>query len=202
MHMHALTRPVFRRRMSRGRTRTSPCSVGCDISQQNRIGAERRPAPMTPRCGLLLAGLTVSTAALTQPYVNGKYDSSTSAEYWRARPFAVAARASELVQKSAGFGALLLSDLAANKLEERGSQRAADLVELLTRLGPTFSARSPADACPLSSVEALPLPRAARTRPALSDRRLQTSCCASVHERSQGRAIGQHSDRPAAPRLH
>ena len=79
-----------------------------------------------------------SAVALTSPYPQNRYDYKAAQDYFRGRPLEVAGRALELATLSAGFGASLLGDLASGKLEENADMRALDLVDLLTRLGPTF----------------------------------------------------------------
>ena len=83
----------------------------------------------------------LSTAAAlqaTSPYPRGVYDPSSAASYYRSRPLEVLGRGASLVSQSAGFGLSLLGDFVAGDLDKRADERAAELVELLTALGPTF----------------------------------------------------------------
>ena len=72
------------------------------------------------------------------PYPDGVYDATAAAQYFRRRPLAVAARAAELVSRTAGFGLSLGLDYASGKLDEHAPRRAAELTDVLTVLGPTF----------------------------------------------------------------
>ena len=72
------------------------------------------------------------------PYPRGTYDPAAAADYFRGRPLEVAGRATSILAQSTGFGLALLRDFAAGELDARAEERAAQLVELLTALGPTF----------------------------------------------------------------
>ena len=89
---------------------------------------------------LLLPVAVAHAAALqhTSPYPRGAYDPNTAREYFSSRPLEVAGRAASIAVQSAGFGASLLGDFVAGELQSRSSTRAAELVDLLTTLGPTF----------------------------------------------------------------
>ena len=69
-------------------------------------------------------------------------------------------RAASLVTQSAGFGTSLLRDFVAGDLKKRAPERAAELVTLLTALGPTFikagqSASIRTDLLPAAYIEGL-----------------------------------------------
>ena len=87
---------------------------------------------------LLLGSAAPRVAGLTSPYPQHRYDYKSAQDYFRTRPLEVAGRAVELASQSAGFGASLLGDFVSGNLESKADERALDLVDLLTKLGPTF----------------------------------------------------------------
>jgi len=106
-------------------------------------------ASLPPTVGILAsAGITygiVSTALSigegpppSSPYPLNRYDPSSARNYFDQRPAEVISRAVEIAALSTKFGLSLLNDKLSNKLEENSDQRAKELAELLTTLGPTF----------------------------------------------------------------
>mmetsp|Transcript_87803 Transcript_87803/g.151529 ORF Transcript_87803/g.151529 Transcript_87803/m.151529 type:complete len:859 (+) Transcript_87803:1-2577(+) len=90
-------------------------------------------------CGLV--GVAVLSGLSDQegtPYPAGVYDAKAARDFFFKRPFAVLARTVSLLVRSAGFGLALLADASTGQLEARSDQRAVQLTELLTELGPTF----------------------------------------------------------------
>ena len=69
---------------------------------------------------------------------NRRYNSDAIARYYRYRPWRVFWRAFSVIWSFAGFILSLKSDEWLNKLEQNKLKRAAQLRQLLTRLGPTF----------------------------------------------------------------
>ncbi len=69
---------------------------------------------------------------------NRRYNSDAIARYYRYRPWRVFWRAFTVIWSFAGFILSLKSDEWLNKLEQNKLKRAAQLRQLLTRLGPTF----------------------------------------------------------------
>lgn len=72
------------------------------------------------------------------PYPLGVYDYEAAADYFGRRPWKVLRRALELVSGAVGFSAKLFLDAQTGRWEENEPKRAAELTDLLTRLGPTF----------------------------------------------------------------
>jgi len=94
--------------------------------------------------GALAAVLVLAAAAsafpkkITSPYPAGRYDSKSAAEYFGERPFTFLQRAAFISLSAAGFGFALLFDTLTGSYERNEPQRADELTDLLTRLGPTF----------------------------------------------------------------
>ena len=116
-----------------------PPEVQADITAAlAKIGADPALLFLVP---IILAGAAVAKAvaeAPDQPYPALEYDAQAARRYFRVRPGVVANRALELGSASAGFGAKLAQDFLAGELERKAPQRAEELAELLTELGPTF----------------------------------------------------------------
>lgn len=72
------------------------------------------------------------------PYPLNVYDPVTARAYFAQRPSEVAARASEIGVRASGFLAAVALDFAGGALDSNADKRAAELVKLLTALGPTF----------------------------------------------------------------
>ena len=66
------------------------------------------------------------------------YDPDTIAEYWARRPVAVARRITQLMGIAGGFLSKFAFDLARGRLRETEVQRAIDLRNILTSLGPAY----------------------------------------------------------------
>ncbi|CAE7202936.1 unnamed protein product [Symbiodinium natans] len=73
-----------------------------------------------------------------RPYPDGRYDAETAASYFAGRPWLVALRAAELAGASLGFAVKLLLDSQTGQWEAMSSERARELTDMLTQLGPTF----------------------------------------------------------------
>lgn len=90
---------------------------------------------------LVVALPCVASAALhASPYPRGSYDAQAARDYFSSRPLEVAGRAATIAGQSVGFGVSLLGDFISGPetLKARASDRASELVTLLTVLGPTF----------------------------------------------------------------
>jgi len=74
----------------------------------------------------------------SRPYPLGKYDPVSARAYFDSRLPQVVSRALEIALKSSGFALKLGQDYLSNKLKDNSDQRALELAELLTDLGPTF----------------------------------------------------------------
>jgi len=74
------------------------------------------------------------------PYPSGRYDPQTAAAYFAKRPLTVLSRGAAITGKALGFGVAVLFDYQSGpeKVKKNQPQRAKELAELLTRLGPTF----------------------------------------------------------------
>jgi hypothetical protein len=79
----------------------------------------------------------------SRPYPLGRYDPVSARNYFDQRPLQSLQRGLEIASLSAGFALKLLQDKIQNQLEQNQDQRALELAELLTILGPTFSKSSP-----------------------------------------------------------
>lgn len=66
------------------------------------------------------------------------YDPEAIAAYWRRRPVAVATRIVQLIGIAGGFLSSLAADALAGRLEETQVQRAIDLRNIMTSLGPAY----------------------------------------------------------------
>jgi len=94
--------------------------------------------------GALAAVLVLAAAAsafpkkTSTPYPAGRYDSASASEYFGERPFTFLQRAAFISLSAAGFGFALLLDTLTGSYERNAPQRADELTDLLTRLGPTF----------------------------------------------------------------
>jgi hypothetical protein len=75
----------------------------------------------------------------SSPYPLGRYDPDSARAYFDQRPLGIIKRGLEIASLSVGFGLKLLQDKMKNQIEENQDQRALELAELLTKLGPTFS---------------------------------------------------------------
>jgi predicted unusual protein kinase regulating ubiquinone biosynthesis (AarF/ABC1/UbiB family) len=74
----------------------------------------------------------------SRPYPLGKYDPISARAYFDSRLPQVVSRAVEIALKSSGFALKIAQDYLSNNLKEKSEQRALELAELLTDLGPTF----------------------------------------------------------------
>ena len=94
--------------------------------------------------GVLAAAvaLTAASSALpkqtSSPYPRNVYDAKAAALYFRERPFTFAKRALFITLSAAGFALNVLFDILTDSYEQNEPQRADELTDLLTRLGPTF----------------------------------------------------------------
>uniref|UniRef100_A0A7S4JPK1 ABC1 atypical kinase-like domain-containing protein n=1 Tax=Odontella aurita TaxID=265563 RepID=A0A7S4JPK1_9STRA len=79
-----------------------------------------------------------SLPPLSRPYPNSRYDPDAARAYFDTRTGEVLGRAVEVASLSAGFGLGLAKDYFGDKLEENADQRAMELTNLLTVLGPSF----------------------------------------------------------------
>lgn len=75
----------------------------------------------------------------SSPYPLGRYDPNSARAYFDQRPLSMLQRGLEIASLSVGFGLKLLQDKMKNQLDDNQDQRALELAELLTKLGPTFS---------------------------------------------------------------
>ena len=101
------------------------------------------PAQACVKVWLLLHPVVMAAALWTgpaRPYPNNVYDPASARAYYIRRPLQAVGRALEIGGLSAGFGLGLLSDWVVGEeaLKRNADQRAAELVRLLTTLGPTF----------------------------------------------------------------
>ena len=84
--------------------------------------------------------LTSSSVTSFGPYQSGTYNATEAAKYFNSRPFKVLTRAYEIASPALSFGLRLYSDYSQGRLFEPSveEQRAKDITQLLTKLGPTF----------------------------------------------------------------
>merc|ERR1719163_1184484 len=90
--------------------------------------------------------LTAASSALpkqtSSPYPRDVYDAKAAALYFRERPLTFAKRALFITLSAAGFALNVLFDILTDSYKQNEPQRADELTDLLTRLGPTFVARA------------------------------------------------------------
>jgi len=72
-----------------------------------------------------------------EPYPRGKYDPDVASEYYKKHPILVIKRISELLRLSQNFLLALLLDKVTGTVQKNRPQRAQELLELITELGPT-----------------------------------------------------------------
>ena len=115
------------------------------------------PDAISPVAPIAAAGLFAATAASTAwksralaepvepvqygvdvPYKEAAYDPDAADAFFRARPIASLRRLLQLTQLSGGFILLTLIDKQFGREEAMTDRRSEQLLELVTKLGPTF----------------------------------------------------------------
>mmetsp|Transcript_11950 Transcript_11950/g.22377 ORF Transcript_11950/g.22377 Transcript_11950/m.22377 type:complete len:1017 (-) Transcript_11950:370-3420(-) len=123
--------------------------VGQLLSSSNMMSSEQDVLLLPPTLGIFLSATTTYVILSTifsigkgpppsSPYPLGRYDPKSARAYFDQRPLSILQRGLEIASLSVGFGLKLLQDKMKNQLEENQDQRALELAELLTKLGPTF----------------------------------------------------------------
>ena len=107
--------------------------------------------PVAAVIALLLARADGAANSPATPYPTGVYDAVSARRYFQQRPLQVATRALELTARSAGFGARLAGDALGGKLKDNADTRAAELAQLLTRLGVSHAPPRPARSAALAT---------------------------------------------------
>jgi predicted unusual protein kinase regulating ubiquinone biosynthesis (AarF/ABC1/UbiB family) len=72
------------------------------------------------------------------PYKEAAYDPAAADAFFRKRPFELLSRFAQLTQLSGGFAFNLILDKLLKREEDVVEERSQQLLELVTKLGPTF----------------------------------------------------------------
>ena len=78
--------------------------------------------------------------AVDVPYREAAYDPQAADAFYRARPAAVVRRVAQLAQLSGGFVLSTLIDKQLGREEQMAEERAEELLQLVTKLGPALCA--------------------------------------------------------------
>ena len=102
--------------------------------------AALRNSAVRPRNSPLVAVAEAPTYGADVPYAEASYDAAAAATFFRARPLATIGRLAQIALLSGGFVASLVVDKALKREEDPAlvELRSQQLLELVTKLGPTF----------------------------------------------------------------
>ena len=102
--------------------------------------AALRNSAVRPRNSPLVAVAEAPTYGADVPYAEASYDPAAAATFFRARPLATIGRLAQIALLSGGFVASLVVDKALKREEDPAlvELRSQQLLELVTKLGPTF----------------------------------------------------------------
>ena len=102
--------------------------------------ATLRNSAVRPRNSPLVAVAEAPTYGADVPYAEAAYDAAAAATFFRARPLATIGRLAQIALLSGGFVASLVVDKALKREEDPAlvELRSQQLLELVTKLGPTF----------------------------------------------------------------
>ena len=102
--------------------------------------AALRNSAVRPRNSPLVAVAEPPTYGADVPYAEASYDPAAAATFFRARPLATIGRLAQIALLSGGFVASLVVDKALKREEDPAlvELRSQQLLELVTKLGPTF----------------------------------------------------------------
>ena len=114
-------------------TPASHAAFGASPAALRNSAVHRRNSP-------LVAVAEAPTYSADVPYAEASYDPAAAATFFRARPLATIGRLAQIALLSGGFVASLVVDKALKREEDPAlvELRSQQLLELVTKLGPTF----------------------------------------------------------------